>query len=385
MSSIYIHFPFCRHKCFYCDFYSEVKPHRIDDYVNALCRHISLSGKNAAAEMVRSVFIGGGTPSLMEPAHIDAIMENIRQNYELAPDAEITLESNPSSLPPDRLKAYRESGLNRLSIGIQSFDDRELKFLDRIHDSETALQAYEDARAAGFDNINIDLMFSLPGRNLPDVEKNLDAAIELSPEHISAYSLIYEPGTPLYEEFEKGSIGKIPEDNDADIYKYVSQRLTAAGYGHYEISNFAKPGRKCIHNLNYWYGGEYIAFGAGAHGYRSGNRYWYEKDLEKYIRNIENGIEDPDGFETLSEQDKLEECIMLSLRSEGIRLDEFEKEFSSEMKNDLMSAAESLIKFKLAKINKNILRLTLDGYLIADQASLQIIDKLMLKNTVKKT
>ncbi|MCX5751690.1 MAG: radical SAM family heme chaperone HemW [Candidatus Saganbacteria bacterium] len=318
VESLYIHIPFCKQKCNYCDFVSYAgKEALIDEYVTALINEIQSSplspppeaedsfpsplemergGPSRARDGVRSVttiYFGGGTPTLLEPKHFEKILGSSAQGS--GSRREISIESNPGTADLSKLKALRSLGINRLSIGCQSFNDKHLKTLGRIHTAKQAIQFVKDARAAGFDNINLDLMFALPNQTLEEWKEDLATALSLGPEHISVYNLQIEEGTPFWELFkseirnsksETNSKLKLPnEDMDADMYEYAIDTLKTAGYHHYEISNFAKPGFECQHNIAYWKNQNYLGIGAGAHSHVNGKRWANPNCIEEYIKN----------------------------------------------------------------------------------------------------
>ena len=295
--SIYIHIPFCKRKCLYCDFLSApASAKERESYVEALLCEIQGMAEYCRDYNIISVFFGGGTPSLLTGTQMQRIMNVVKRNYDLNAEAEISMECNPATATLDTLKAYKTCGINRLSIGLQSTNDEELKALGRIHDYRQFLQTYEDARKAGFSNINIDLMSALPGQTLFSYEDTLQKVIALSPEHISAYSLIIEEGTPFYERYGEGGTQKIyqaaneganypslpDEDTEREMYYRTREILEHAGYHRYEISNYAKEGYECRHNLTYWTGVGYIGFGIGAASYFEGYRYKNTSDIQKY-------------------------------------------------------------------------------------------------------
>lgn len=266
--SLYIHIPFCRAKCNYCDFLSfggcSISEQR--EYVNALCKEIGAYSLIADEYRVAAIFFGGGTPSFIDAELIGKILEKIRETFTLSKDCEITIEGNPDSLTRDKLAAYRSFGINRLSIGLQSTNDEMLRLLGRVHNYDQFIAAYSRARKAGFDNINIDIMSGLPGESMESYVKTLGKVVELQPEHISAYSLIVEDGTPLAE--DKESLSKLPsEELDRKQYARTKLLLRQSGYERYEISNYARTGYECRHNLTYWQGGEYLGLGLGAASY----------------------------------------------------------------------------------------------------------------------
>lgn len=378
MYGLYIHFPFCESKCSYCDFYSITSLDLIDNFVETLLIEIDLRLKdfNQPKPQIQSVFLGGGTPSLLNPKQLEKIINKLNENFDISVNAEWTMESNPATFDKDLLVDFRKLGINRLSIGVQSFNNSELKFLNRIHDADQAYNSIAQARQSGFDNINLDLIFSIPEQTFDTINYSIEKALSFSPEHIAAYSLIYEPGTPLYEDFSRGIVKKIDDDIDAMIYNNISKKLVDSGYEHYEISNFAKQGKKCIHNLNYWNSGEYFAFGPSAHGFLNGIRYWNIKSLDFYYQYLKTNRLPVYGREKLTRNDILNEKIFLSLRALGINLSEFKDEFNI----DVLSIASELLKnWKLKNlyiIENNVLKLTVRGYAICNELSSQLANVL---------
>ena len=252
MKSLYFHIPFCVHKCFYCDFYSITESGYHSEFTEALCNEINLRFSGLPdSTIAETIYFGGGTPSLLGTSFYENIFNSIRSKYQIINETEVTIECNPGTIDPEKLKALRESGFNRISLGIQSFNDDELHFLQRIHNSEEAKKSFSVARNAGFDNISIDLMFSLPGQTEDSLKYTIDEALMLEPDNISFYSLIYEEGTPLYDNWKADRINKLADDTDASFYKLIINRLSMAGYNQYEISNFSKKGKESKHNLVY--------------------------------------------------------------------------------------------------------------------------------------
>jgi oxygen-independent coproporphyrinogen-3 oxidase len=305
--AIYNHIPFCRQKCNYCDFVSYAgKEELIDKYVDALIAEIYRSAisyqSSAAINQPTTVFFGGGTPTLLKPDHFKNIFDSLIRNWTLDIGySEISVESNPGTANLAKLKALRELGINRLSIGCQSFNDKHLKTLGRIHSAKQAIQFIKDARTAGFDNINLDLMFALPNQTLEEWQEDLSMALSLEPEHLSTYNLQLEEGTNLYKvitnyqipipnkdgEVSEGLRLQLPtEDIELAMYEYTIETLTKNGFKHYEISNFAKQGFECKHNINYWLNGNYHGFGAGAHSYMNGQRWANVNCIEEYISRL---------------------------------------------------------------------------------------------------
>jgi oxygen-independent coproporphyrinogen III oxidase len=308
---IYLHIPFCRRRCAYCDFFStEGQMRRIAGYVRALTFEIGQIGTDAGRPLGTSVFFGGGTPSLLAPNQAAAVLQAVRKSFRLTPDVEISLEANPGTLDAVRLEGFLEAGINRLSLGIQSLDDAELHLLGRIHTAEDAERTYADARRAGFYNISLDLIFGLPGQTPAAWERTLDRALDLAPEHFSLYALTLERGTPLARAVRRGALPAPDDDAAAEMYECAERKLAAAGYRQYEISNWARdraaaspaapdagcearparfPRYACRHNLRYWLNRPYLGFGAGAHGCAAGKRYANVCSVEKYIARMRAG------------------------------------------------------------------------------------------------
>ena len=330
---LYVHIPFCIRKCQYCDFLSGPSDQRTrDNYVDALCREIRSISQKESYEVV-SVFIGGGTPSVLSEEQLCRIMDEIRQAFDLSEDAEITMEANPGTVSLEQMKLCRKSSINRISFGLQSTVQQELDMLGRIHTYEEFLQSYQWAREAGFDNINVDLMFAIPGQTCESWKHNLETVAELLPEHISAYSLILEEGTPFgeSEEIQK----KIPdEETDREMYQLTKEVLAENGYERYEISNYARKGKECIHNLGYWSGIPYLGFGLGASSYFEGTRFSNEKNLEKYQKKPYVPFMMREDYTVLSEKDEIEEFMFLGLRKRaGISEREFKERFRVGLKD----------------------------------------------------
>ncbi len=291
--SLYLHVPFCTVKCAYCDFnsYAELEA-EIPAWERALLAELAGWAPALTGRPVPTVFIGGGTPSLLEGSSVARILDAVRSRYELQPDAEVTLEANPESVDADRLRAYREAGVNRLSMGVQSLQEDELRFLDRIHSAERAFEAFGIARGAGYTNVSTDLIFGLPGQSLASWQATLDGVIGWGPDHISAYALIVEEGTPLALRVGRGEITEADADLVAAMSEWTESRLAAAGFAQYEISNFAKTGRECRHNLVYWRHEEYLGLGPGAHGFVDGVRYAVERSPLRYARALQTPTPD---------------------------------------------------------------------------------------------
>ena len=297
--SVYVHVPFCTVKCAYCDFNSYAgMEDAIPAWEAALLDELGRWAPAVAGRPVPTVFIGGGTPSLLDGDAIARVLGAIRDGYALQPDAEISLEANPESIRLDRLQAYRAAGVNRLSMGVQSLDPDELRFLDRLHDADRARWAFDQARAAGFDNVNCDLIFGLPGQGLDGWRRSLEGVAGWGPDHLSCYGLTVEDGTPLAQRVAAGSVAEADPDVVADISEWTEERLAALGYAQYEISNWSRPtpedARHCRHNLVYWRHQEYVGVGPGAHGFVDGVRYAVERSPARYVAAFEPPYGDGD-------------------------------------------------------------------------------------------
>ncbi|MGH2517822.1 MAG: radical SAM family heme chaperone HemW, partial [Ktedonobacterales bacterium] len=290
--SLYLHIPFCSAKCHYCDFNSYAGMLGLRErYVEALRSEIALAGARARVmkgqpRRCRTIFFGGGTPSLLEAEQVRVLLEAASEAFQLDADTEVTLEANPGTLEYERLDRVRALGVNRLSMGAQSFDADLLRWMGRIHSPREIETAVMAGRSAGFANINLDFIYALPGQSLHTWSDTLDRALALAPEHLSLYSLIVEEGTPLFKWVQQGSVKPADEDIAADMYELAEERLAAAGYSHYEISNWAKPGFECRHNLTYWHNLPYIGLGAGAHGWFDGHRYSEARPIRSYITSV---------------------------------------------------------------------------------------------------
>jgi oxygen-independent coproporphyrinogen-3 oxidase len=309
---LYIHVPFCAAICNYCNFNRGLFDADLKSrYVRALLQEICRDADGAPAD---TIFFGGGTPSLLEPGEIGAIIEACRDSFALADGAEITLEANPETVTPERLLAYRAGGINRLSFGVQSFRDDELHRLSRLHSASRAAEVVAIARAAGFDNVSLDLMMWLPGQTVADWMQSIDALIAVAPEHASLYLLEIYPNAPLRDEMARSKWSVAPDDDAAEMYLAAMTRLESAGYRQYEISNVARPGYESRHNLKYWQDGEWLGFGCGAHSTRGGVRWKNLSSTEEYVANVTAGARLSTDERRLSREEQLEEALFTGLR-----------------------------------------------------------------------
>lgn len=357
--ALYLHIPFCRSKCAYCDFASYPEAlSLLPAYLDALRKEIAQAARAYGRREVRTVFLGGGTPSLLSGRQLTELMAALRASFELLPEAEITMEANPGTLNAENLAAYRDAGVNRLSLGAQAGQERLLQALGRIHRWQDVTQAVRMVREAGFDNLSIDLIFGLPGQTPEDWRETLEAAVALDVEHLSCYALILEPGTPLHTLYTQGEITLPNEETEREMYQSSIDFLAEAGYAQYELSNFAKPGYPCRHNLVYWERGEYLGLGTAAHSLMGERRFGNTPSLTEYLAAME-----PEGSpvvecEEVTEEGKTEELIMLGLRlNKGLDGDTFRRETG----HDLMVCYE-----------KQIERLTSQGLLESDGRHLRL-------------
>lgn len=343
--SLYIHVPFCVRKCLYCDFPSFSGMESVfDDYVRMLCREIDETYSDYRGMEVKSIFVGGGTPSVLPPALLGRISDKIFSRFDVDSKAEITIETNPGTLDAKKLAEMKSMYFNRLSMGLQAWQDRLLKKLGRIHTADEFETNFLQARDAGFKNINVDLMFALPAQSLDDWQETLEKVMKLRPEHISAYSLIIEEGTPFFDMFDRGELKETDEDTDRKMYYLAKEMLSDKGYKQYEISNFAKEGFECYHNKVYWRTEEYQGFGLGAHSYADGVRFHNTYDMKEYLRG--EGLRLDKEF--LSLQEKQEEFMFMGLRmNEGVSETEFLRRFGESMDSVYGDEIKELISEEL--------------------------------------
>lgn len=346
---LYLHMPFCVRKCAYCDFLSFPTDQETQNlYTRRLREDIDAMGKKYGDTPVDTIFIGGGTPSVPDSALIVGIMERVRKAFHVVEDAEISMEANPGTVTREKLTDYRRSGINRLSFGLQSANDRELKLLGRIHTWAEFLESFHLARECGFTNINIDLMSALPGQTRESWKDTLKRVTDLNPEHISAYSLIIEDGTPFGEKYgsEEGRKLLPDEDSEREMYHETKRFLRDCGYERYEISNYAKPGRACRHNIGYWTGLPYLGLGLGASSYMDGCRFAVNSDMKQYLEEKPGMFTD---VEKLTKKDMEEEFFYVGLRmTAGVSLPEFERRFGVSAKDVYPGLMEMFVEEKAA-------------------------------------
>ena len=323
---IYVHIPFCKSKCIYCDFISfQGKEEMIAKYIDTLLEEISTCDLNKEEYLVKTIYFGGGTPSFIDSKNIESILNILKEKFNLSSDVEITIEVNPGTVTKEKLTEYFRCGINRLSIGLQSTNDNLLKLIGRIHTYQEFLDTYNFAREVGFKNINVDLILGLPTETLQDIEEDLNKIVSLNPEHISCYSLIVEEGTKLEEKIKNRELMLLPEELERKMYWKIKNTLEEKGYIHYEISNFARLGYESKHNLACWNQEEYIGFGLAAHSYINNKRYSNTEDLDKYIE--QKGL-NKNVNEIQNKEAKMKEFMLLGLRKiSGVKISEFKNRF----------------------------------------------------------
>lgn len=360
---IYIHIPFCKQKCSYCDFTSySNKNKKVDQYIEELKKEIKEKSKSLGEYEITTIYFGGGTPSYIESKYITEVLQEIKKKYNISKNVEITIEVNPGTVTKEKLESYVESGINRISIGLQTCNDNLLKMIGRIHTFEEFLNTYELAQKAGFTNINVDLMIGLPKQDLEDVKDSLIKIIELKPNHVSVYSLIIEEGTPIERKIEKRELELPDEDLERKQYWEVKGTLENSGYKHYEISNFAKKGYESKHNVNCWEQKEYVGFGVAAHSYLNNVRYSNVETIEEYLQEKEAIIHE---IQDLENQKK--EYMLLGLRKiEGIKISNFKNKFGSNPIMDFKSELNKLVEEGLIEIDLDEIKLTPKGIDLAN-------------------
>ncbi len=367
MAGLYIHIPFCKKKCGYCDFYSEEKREQlILPFINALVREADLYSNRFPSHggKISTLYLGGGTPSLLHSDLIETVLRHLFSLFPSVSEPEITIEVNPGTVSQETLSQYRKIGINRLSIGVQSFDDSELQLLGRIHTSKQAEQIIQEAHQIGFRNVGIDLIYGLPGQSLKDWQNNIKNAVSLSPEHISTYELTWTHSTPLYAKIKSGLLPYPDKEKSVDMYFWTSAFLKDRGYEHYEISNFAQSGYRCRHNEGYWTNSPYLGLGPSAHSYIGDRRFWNIADIQKYIDVLSQNRFPVAGEENISREQAILEKMMLGFRRhEGIPL---------KLIKNRQSQIDHLIQAGLMNRQKDMVSLTTKGFLLADEVTLQM-------------
>lgn len=375
MLGLYIHIPFCVTKCKYCDFNSfKIDLNEKIKYLNYLGEEMKLYKEEIKNREIDSVFVGGGTPSILNENEINILFEKIKENFNIKSNAEITMECNPGTLTLNKLKVMKKSGVNRLSIGLQAVQNHHLKYIGRIHNFEEFEKNYHDAKQMGFDNINIDLMYALPNQSREDWMESLEKVVKLNPTHISAYSLILEENTELFKMYERDEFNLLDENTDIEMYEYTIDYLKSHGYNQYEISNYAKDNFECKHNVLYWKCEEYVGIGASASGYFNGIRYNNICELDNYEKMILEGEKPIEWEEKLSIKDEIEESIFLGLRmNEGIQISDFKEKYNFDFEKEYKNEIEKLSKMELIEIDNNLMKLTQKGREISNSVFVEFI------------
>lgn len=376
MLGLYIHVPFCAQKCYYCDFNSyKIKSNEKEDYLINIEKEMKFYKEEFKDKYFDTVFFGGGTPSILKIDELRKLVNYMFENFNIKKDAEITIECNPGTINKEKLKAIKEMGINRLSIGLQATQNYHLKSIGRIHTYEEFEKNYYDAIDVGLTNINVDLMYALPNQKEEEWKETLDKIIKLNPSHISAYSLILEEGTKLYDMYENNEFNLLDEDTDIDMYEYTINTLKKYGYNQYEISNYAKKGKECKHNVIYWKCDNYLGLGPGASGYINDVRYSNIEDLNEYNNKINQNIKPISEENKLSEKDKIEEFIFMGLRmNEGINLEVFKERFKVDFYELYKDVLDKLLERELIKLDKFNLSLTQKGREISNSVFIEFIN-----------
>lgn len=375
-TGLYIHVPFCRSRCIYCGFYSSTLLDWRSRYVEALCREMELRIAEAR-QPIGTVYLGGGTPSQLAPDDLQRLFRHLFKIYKVDRDAEITMECNPDDITPDFSDVLTQLPVNRISMGAQTFSDERLRFLHRRHTAGQTAAAVERLRQAGIKNISIDLMFGFPGETIEEWQHDIDAALALQVEHISAYSLTYEEGTPLerLRQANPTKYGPVSEELSLAMYHLLIDRLEAAGFEHYEISNFARPDFRSRHNSNYWQAVPYIGLGAAAHSYDVDTRSWNVSDVRRYVESIESGQRPVENCELLSDSDRFDDMVMTRLRTcEGISIAAVRHDFGPEKERFLLANAQRHIDNHLLAMDDDHLHLTRQGLFVSDGVMSDLMD-----------
>lgn len=366
MAGLYIHIPFCAKRCLYCDFFSNTEMKHREPYLSAVIRELELRKEYLESEPIETIYFGGGTPSQLQAKDFDRIFDAVYRQFDISHCAEITLEANPDDMTPEYVSALGALPFNRVSMGVQSFKEEDLRFLNRRHNRQQALQAVELCKKNGLENLSIDLIYGLPGQTLEEWKQNLDAAIRLDIPHISAYHLIYEEGTALYKLKEAGKIVPVEEDLSVTLFSSLIDQLTANGFLQYEISNFARPGMLSQHNSSYWTGKKYLGIGPSAHSYNGQNRQWNISSLPGYLQAIEKGIPDIE-VEKLDTNTRYNDLIITGLRTMwGVKFDLIQEQFGKEKLIYCQKQAAPYIKQGLLIQKDETLTLSKEGIFISD-------------------
>ena len=375
MTSLYLHIPFCSSKCFYCSFSSFPGMQEIHDrYVSALLTQIGGSSSERGERVLQTLFVGGGTPTVLRPEKLVEIIQACRNHYTFSEQAEISIEANPGTVDRASLEMLRECGVNRLSIGVQSFNDDDLQVLGRMHCAEKSRQSLEDAREAGFDNISLDLMYGLPGQGFESWRANLEQAVKLRPQHLSLYQLSIEEGTGFYDQYRAGRL-ELPDDEEIlGMEQFTREYLSSHGIQQYEISNYARPGYECRHNIGYWENEEFVGCGAGAAGFTGGRRYKLITDPLRYCLAMERGENVVEGDEILDTEASFRETVVMGLRLlRGVDKKRLFERFGLTLDGQYGSILTELVGRGLLEENRDFLRLSARGRRFANQVMAELV------------
>ncbi len=367
MNTLYIHIPFCAQKCFYCSFIVSIgQEHHVDLYIDCL----KMEAQRYQGEILKSIYIGGGTPTLISEKQLQRIFQIIHRHFQLSSDIEWTIEANPEGLDLSKLRFLKGEGINRISLGVQSLNDKYLKILGRNHDSLTAVKAFDQIRIAGFDNVNVDLMFSFPNQTMDELKKDVTALIQLGSEHLSLYTLTIEENSKFY-----GQNIQLQDDCDqAQQYLYVCDCLKEQGFEQYEVSNFSKPTKASQHNLNYWKGGYYIGLGIGAHSHSRVKRSWNISKLNEYMSRMEKGLSVEEGSERLTSYNRMKEVVLFGLRMNcGVNIKEITERFDCFLGDEQQKKIVQFIEGGLLIEDGDILKTSIKGRLVLDEICAQLV------------
>lgn len=374
---LYLHFPFCKSKCHYCDFnsYPFKNDHQVLSYISALYKEITVYSQKLNHSTIKTIYLGGGTPTILSGDLIYNILNFCKDNFKIDNNVEITIEANPGTLDKKKLERLNEAKINRISLGAQSFNDSLLKKLGRIHTAQDIIDSYYKARESGFDNINIDIMFALPDQTFIDFQNTMKKAVSLKPNHLSLYNLTIEKGTKFFESYKEGKLNLTTEDEEYAMYSWAIKFLEKNDFEHYEISNFACPSKRSIHNQIYWNNQPYLGIGAGAYSFINGYRYMNFKDPTRYIKEVENGKLPIDKGEKLSLRKRMAETIILGLRTkDGVIYHKFKSRFKVNIEKVFNQQIYKLINLGLLRKDNYKIQLTRKGLFLANNVFREFVD-----------
>lgn len=374
---LYLHLPFCISKCPYCDFnsYQLKEDNQISSYISALYQEITTYSKKLKRSNIKTVYLGGGIPTILSGVQIYNILEFCKNKFTIDKDAEITIEANPGTLDGEKIKLLIESGINRLSLGAQSFNNLFLKKLGRIHNTQDIIDSYYLAREKGFNNINIDIMFALPEQTTEDLQITLKKAISLKPDHLSLYNLTIKPGTEYFKKYKKGKLKLPTEDEEFDMYNWAIKFLEESGFEHYEIANFARPYKRSMHNLIYWQNKPYLGIGAGAYSFIKGYRYMNYESPARYVKEMMSGKLPVDNGEKLSLRKRMIETIILGLRTkDGVGYKKFKTRFGVNLNDIFFKQVNKLVNLALLEKGDCKIKLTKKGIFLANTVFREFVD-----------